>query len=203
MNPALSIAFVGAAYLMGCVTAAYYLVRWRSREDIRERHSGTVGATNAGRVLGPAGFVVTFLFDFAKGAVVVWSALHFFPERFVAAAAMLAVVVGHIWPLQLGFHGGKGMSAAMGGLAVFAPWTLLAVVVLTGLLCALIRVFKPASLLAVVLTPLASATLRPALSEWVATSLLAALVLWAHRRDLVDEWRKFRMRVPFEQGIKQ
>ena len=193
---------MASAYLLGCVTTAYYLVKWRKGLDIRERHSGTVGATNAGRLLGAPGFALTFVLDFAKGAVAVWSALRLFPDRQVAAAAMLAVVLGHIWPAQLGFRGGKGMSAAMGGLAIFAPWTLLAALALTGLLCALIRVFKPASLLAVGLTPLASAALRPSLPEWVATLALTVVVLWAHRRDLVHEWRKLRNRASSEQGIK-
>lgn len=202
MNPALNIAFVGAAYSLGCLTAAYYLVKWRSGQDVRERHSGTVGATNAGRLLGPGGFILTFVFDCAKGAVAVWCARQFFPDPAVAAAAMLAVVVGHIWPAQLGFRGGKGLSTAIGAMAVFSPWTALAAIALIGVLWALMRRIKPTTLLAVGLTPLAAAALHPTPLEWGATSLLVALLLGSHRMDIAREWRQFRNRIPSGQEIK-
>src|ERR1041385_8259254 len=96
------------SYLLGCFAAGYYLVRMRLGEDIRELGSGSVGARNVGRVLGKTGFLLTVLSDFGKGAFAVWAARHFFTpsdERLVALA-MISVIAGHIWPMQLRFRGG-------------------------------------------------------------------------------------------------
>ena len=62
------------AYLLGCFATGYYLVRARTGHDLRKSESGSVGARNAGRVLGKTGFVVTLLGDFGKGALAVWIA---------------------------------------------------------------------------------------------------------------------------------
>src|SRR6266700_3220802 len=56
-----------AGYSLGCFTSGYYLVRWRTGDDIRLLGSGSVGATNVSRVLGKPGFVLTVLCDFFKG----------------------------------------------------------------------------------------------------------------------------------------
>src|ERR1041385_2866202 len=88
------------AYIVGCFTSGYYLVRWLAEKDIRLIGSGSVGARNVGRVLGKPGFLLTLLFDFGKGAFVVWVVRHYTPDDRLALLAMLAVVAGHIWPAQ-------------------------------------------------------------------------------------------------------
>src|SRR5437879_3228327 len=79
------------AYVLGCFTTGYYLVRWWSGQDIRDFGSGNVGARNAGRLLGWMGFLVTLLGDSAKGAFAVWAARHFAQDDRLAGIAMLAV----------------------------------------------------------------------------------------------------------------
>ena len=59
------------SYLIGCFTAGYYWMRWRTGQDIRRMGSGSVGARNVGRALGASGFTATFLLDAAKGALAV------------------------------------------------------------------------------------------------------------------------------------
>src|SRR5512135_2701540 len=119
-----------AAYLLGCITTGYYLVRLRLRQDLRDLGSGSVGARNVGRLLGRPGFLLTVLGDFGKGALAVWAARHFTTDDRLVALAMLAVVAGHVWPVQLCFRGGKGMATALGALLVY-DWQL-------ALACALI-----------------------------------------------------------------
>src|SRR5947209_14629411 len=99
-----------ACYLLGCFTAGYYWVRWRTGQDLREQGSGNLGARNAGRVLGTPAFVATLLLDLGKGAMAVGMALYVGLRPELVITAMLAVVVGHNWPMQLRFHGGKGIA---------------------------------------------------------------------------------------------
>src|SRR4051812_18652582 len=107
-------------YAAGCFCAGYYLVRWWTGEDVRRSGSGTAGATNAGRRLGRLGFALTFALDALKGIAVVWVAAHWF-DAAATAAAVVAVVVGHVWPVQLRFRGGKGIATSLGAFAIYDP----------------------------------------------------------------------------------
>src|SRR5207344_2228352 len=68
---------------------------------------------------GKTGFLVTTLGDFAKGALAVWAVQHYSGSNLLAGAAMLMVVVGHIWPVTLHWHGGKGVITSLGALLVY------------------------------------------------------------------------------------
>ncbi|MBK9235960.1 MAG: glycerol-3-phosphate acyltransferase [Rhodoferax sp.] len=119
----LSAAFaVVLSYLLGCLNAGYYYVRLVHGQDIRLAGSGTAGARNAGRLFGKWVFALVFLGDAAKGAAATAAGLSLGAES--GALCAIAVVVGHIWPVQLGFRGGKGIASAMGALLLLAPWLL-------------------------------------------------------------------------------
>lgn len=174
------------AYLLGCFTAGYYLVRWLVDQDIRELGSGSVGARNVGRVLGKTGFLLTVLSDFGKGAVVVWAARHYTTDERLVALAMIAVVAGHIWPMQLRFHGGKGMATSLGALLVYDPQLAATFVVLFLCMFAALRRTILPGLCALVCLPLAGVLLGQGPAKVVLLSGLAALVVLAHRRNLAD-----------------
>ena len=114
------------AYALGCLTPGYYLVRWRTGQDLRTLGSGGVGATNVGRLLGKSGFLITGVGDAAKAALAVGLARWLSPADWVWMLALLAVVIGHMWPVQLGFRGGKGIACAIGGVLIFDPLLFLA-----------------------------------------------------------------------------
>jgi len=181
------------AYLLGCCTTGYYLVRWRTGQDIRESGSGSVGARNVSRVLGVPGFVLTVLGDFGKGALAVWAARHFTDQKLIALA-MLAVVVGHIYPVQLRLRGGKGMATSLGALCVFDFHLALAFALLLAIGLALVRKTILPGLFAFACLPFVSACLsypraghayHPA--EVLAVSMLASIVLIAHRKNVTEE----------------
>src|SRR5688572_18464968 len=94
-----------AGYALGCFASGYYLVRWWTGMDVRLSGSGSVGATNVSRILGSPGFFLTVLGDFSKGALAVWFAEYLKIKDVGVVLAMLAVVAGHIWPVQLWFRG--------------------------------------------------------------------------------------------------
>src|SRR5262245_47825821 len=108
-----------SAYFLGCFATGYYVVRSRTGADLRELGSGSIGARNAGRVLGFYGFLITFLGDFLKGALAILATRHFAHDPRSVDVAFLAVVAGHVWPLQLRFRGGKGVATSLGALAVY------------------------------------------------------------------------------------
>jgi acyl phosphate:glycerol-3-phosphate acyltransferase len=175
------------AYVLGCFTTGYYLVRARTGQDLRELGSGSVGARNVGRLLGWPGFVLTMLGDFGKGVLAVWAARHFTADDRLVIVAMLAVTAGHVWPVQLYFRGGKGMATSVGALLVY-DWqsALVFVLVFAGAFAALRKTVLP-GLFAMACLPLASAYLGRGPSAVTGLTALAALVLIAHRQNLMKE----------------
>ena len=176
-----------AAYALGCFTTGYYLVRWRTGQDVREAGSGSVGARNVGRLLGRQGFLATMLCDFGKGILAVWGARHFTTDDRLLALAMLGVVAGHLCPVQLRLRGGKGMATSFGALLIF-DWKLAAAFVLL-FLGALAVMRKPVlpGLFALACLPFTSLWLGRGAAEVIGCSILAGLVLLAHRRNMASE----------------
>ena len=119
-GPGIWVAAVIGAYFLGGFSAAYYFVRWRLGTDIRSTGTGTAGATNAGRLLGKQAFVLVFLVDFLKGGAVVAIAGALGLGSWALALVAVAVTAGHVWPLQLGFRGGKGIATSLYRLGLLA-----------------------------------------------------------------------------------
>ena len=175
------------AYVLGCFAVGYYLVRFRLHEDVRELGSGSVGARNVGRYLGKTGFFLTVASDFGKGALAVWAARHFTTDERIVAFAMVAVVVGHIWPAQLRFRGGKGMATSLGALLVFDPKLAFTFAVLFLCAFALQRRTMLPGLFAIAFLPVAAFMRDYDAAKIVMISVLSGLVLLAHRKNLMEE----------------
>ncbi len=115
------------SYLIGAIPFGYVLARWRG-VDIRQQGSGNIGATNVGRVLGRRLGILVFVLDFAKGAVPAaaatwlasWGSVDL-PKDSLPVAAGLAAFVGHLFPIYLRFHGGKGVATGAGVVTVLLP----------------------------------------------------------------------------------
>lgn len=175
------------SYFLGCVSTGYYLVRLRTGKDIREIGSGNIGARNVGRELGHTGFLLTLLIDGAKGAFAVWIAKHFSSDTRLEIIAMLAVVIGHNWPVQLRFHGGKGVSTSFGALLVF-DYHLLG---FFGAVFILFFIFTRrttlSGLLAFTFLPLLDRLWTKDSMRALYLSFLAVIILWAHRKNIAGE----------------
>ncbi|MDT4967222.1 MAG: acyl phosphate:glycerol-3-phosphate acyltransferase [Acidobacteriota bacterium] len=114
-----------AAYFLGSIPFGYLIVRSMEGADVRESGSGGTGATNVSRRAGKAAGIVTLLLDAAKGAVAVVLARWLLSDDFridwwVASAAFLAVI-GHCFPIWLGFRGGKGVATGVGVFLALSP----------------------------------------------------------------------------------
>ena len=194
-----------AAYTLGCFSTGYYLVRLRTGTDIRRGGSGSAGATNVGRTLGRSGFAATFAVDIAKGAVAVALAAWLGSGRWVPAVAAAAVVAGHIWPAQLGFRGGKGAATAFGAALVLDPLSALGALAVAGAVRPVARRTATAGLIGVAAAPLIAALARRSAVDVLVIAVLAALVLFAHRRNigaLLDAAR-FRPRRPTRKPVSR
>ncbi len=143
-----------AAYLLGSIPVGYLLVRIFRRQDIRTVGSGNIGATNVLRSEGKALGAATFLLDVCKGALAVLlaamiagSVLPTVPQRNVEALAALFAVLGHMFPIWLHFHGGKGVATGFGVFLVAAPWAALSSITLFAIVFALTRYVSLGSIL--------------------------------------------------------
>ena len=179
--------WIAASYFIGCFTAGYYWTRWRTGQDIRELGSGNVGARNVGRTLGAGGFTVTFLLDLAKGAFAsagaIWLGLR--PEAVIAS--LVGVTVGHNWPMQLRFHGGKGVAVSVGALLAYDPFIVLCQLAIFLPALALLRNVTLSGMTAFMLGPLAVFLCGLEKVEVAAMSFLAILVLVTHRKNIREE----------------
>jgi len=176
------------AYILGCFTTGYYLVRVRTGQDVRDIGSGSVGARNVGRILGSSGFLATLAGDFAKGAFAVWVARHFSKDGRLIALAMLAVIIGHIWPIQLRFRGGKGVATSLGALLIYDYQLAVAYGIVFTCFFAVLRKTVLPGVFAFICLPLASMYLGNEPSRVIGLSALAGIVFITHRKNLFAEF---------------
>jgi glycerol-3-phosphate acyltransferase PlsY len=126
---------VGASYLAGSVPFGLLLGRFVAGIDVRQEGSGNIGATNVARTAGKSLGMLTLLLDAGKGGVsVAVAALATGTQHdgSWAAAAGLAAFLGHVFPIWLGFRGGKGVATAFGAFVVLSPWLALVASVVFG-----------------------------------------------------------------------
>jgi acyl-phosphate glycerol 3-phosphate acyltransferase len=165
------------AYLLGAVPFGYLVARSRG-VDLLRQGSGNIGATNVGRLLGRRWGVLVFLLDFAKGAVPVLLAGlvpqgDSLPPATLKVTAGLAAFLGHLFPVYLRFHGGKGVATGAGVVAVLAPWETLLAVAAWVVVLAASRYVSLASLSAALTLCAARLTLTP--EPWSRDNLIVTL----------------------------
>jgi glycerol-3-phosphate acyltransferase PlsY len=206
MPPPLALPLLLAGYLLGSIPAGYLAGRWLKGIDIRQEGSGSTGATNVLRVVGKGPALVVFLVDVLKGTAAVLlakavleplglpldgagSAASWATDSWVVAAG-LAALAGHIWPVWLGWRGGKAVATALGMLLGLA-WPV-------GLACfgvfltvlSLSRIVSLSSVVAAVALPLlmlawfGDQALGLRWPYLVLALLTSVLVIWRHRSNL-------------------
>jgi glycerol-3-phosphate acyltransferase PlsY len=183
---AAAIAAVVAAYLLGSLSFAVLLVRKATGKDIRQEGSGNAGATNVLRAHGKGLALAVAVLDVLKGtaAVLLARALTGGDAR-VMAAAGLAAVLGHVFPVFYGFRGGKGVATALGAFVALAPWATLASLGLMILVVAATRFVSLGSMLGMAALPLLAGLVFSAPASIVAAAAATAvLIVWKHRENI-------------------
>jgi len=174
------IALVGG-YLIGSVPFGLLLTKAAGLGDIRQVGSGNIGATNVLRTGRKGLAAATLILDGLKGAVAVLLARQFLGDQDVVVGT--AAVLGHLFPVWLGFRGGKGVATGLGvllaaawpvGLACCAVW-LVAAKLLKMSSAAALTAFAAAPLFALVLSSMDHALMA---------LLIAVLVFWRHEANI-------------------
>ncbi len=193
-------AIVGA-YLLGAVPCAFLIARAHGR-DLRTIGSGNIGATNLARALGRKWGYFCFVLDVLKGLVpmVLVGVLLVIPDSPVHLALWLAVgiaaILGHVFPVYLGFKGGKGVATSFGvALGLWPYFTLCALIALLVWLAVVLawRYVSLASICASVAFPVALVVGMLAVPAWdatvlwpllIAAILIPLLVILRHRTNI-------------------
>jgi glycerol-3-phosphate acyltransferase PlsY len=152
MNPwLLSIAL---AYLLGSIPFGYILVKIFRKQDIRATGSGNIGATNVARSGAKGLAIATLLLDLGKAFLAVRIAQHILPGNYdLAVAAAVAAILGHVFPVWLRFHGGKGVASALGVFLALSWPSALATLVIFVVIFGLTRYVSLASIVAAAAFP--------------------------------------------------
>jgi len=176
--------FVSCAYLIGSIPFAWLLARRMRGVDIRMIGSGNVGAANVYRAAGAGTAAMVVALDVAKGACAVLLASRAGQNLGVQAASGVAAVVGHVFPIWLGFRGGKGVATSCGVFAVLAPMATALAGIGFIITVWLTRYVSLGSLgAAIVLPPLAYYLASP-VTVVAAAAVCTVIILGRHRANL-------------------
>jgi len=174
------------AYLLGSIPFGYLIVRWQRGIDVRATGSGSIGATNVMRNLGVLGFVATFVLDAGKGllAVQLASRLTYGDPKFVAAAAF-AAVLGHCFPVWLGFRGGKGVATGVGVFIAIAPLQVVLALVIFAIVVAIWRYVSLGSIVATAAFPILLHLMKhPPIEVVLGAAGAAAIIIARHHANI-------------------
>ncbi len=175
-----------AAYLIGGIPFGYLIVKLRTGRDVRDMGSGNIGATNVLRTTGRAWGVLTLLLDIAKGwaACALMQRLAGGSPEWIAAAGV-AVVLGHAFPVWLKFQGGKAVASFVGVALHLAPWALAAVATVFVITVAATRYISLGSILGAGLFPFAVWILyHPGPGVMAAVTFCGLFIIWRHRSNI-------------------
>lgn len=184
------------AYLIGAIPFGYLIVRQKVGGDIRESGSGGTGATNVSRRAGKAAGVFTLVLDLLKGMLAIIVTRVLIGEGgptidWVTAAAAVAAIVGHIFPVWLGFRGGKGVATGVGVFLMLAPTAVVCAAVVFVAIVSITKYVSLGSIAGAAIIPLFvwmdMVFIRPITELWpllVATVVGAMLIIFAHRGNI-------------------
>lgn len=185
--------FAVIGYLLGSISFGVLVGRLFSNVDVREHGSGNTGMTNVLRTLGPPAAAFVLLADMGKAALAVILAKLLVGAPGVEVTAALAAIVGHNWPVFLGFKGGRGTSSGWGALIVLSPISALVATLLGGPTAAVSRYMSLGSLVGTVsgsatIVVLALFDAVPGAYAWY--GLMGTALIVARHRDSIQRLLK-------------
>jgi len=178
-------AVIIVAYLIGSIPFALILARRWGAADLRRVGSGNLGAANVMRASGLAAGVLVAALDMAKGAASVWLAARVSTGDAVPAAAGLAAIVGHIYPVWLRFRGGKGVATACGVFAVLTPLAIPPALAVFTAIVWLTKYISLGSVVASVVLPSLAYALGSPTPSVLAAIAASIIIVFRHRSNVL------------------
>lgn len=179
-------------YAIGSLPIGFLVAQNTRGIDLRRAGSGNVGAANVYRTSGLGMAIAVMIADMAKGAAAVVIA----GGGAGAVAAGVAAVVGHVYPVWLGFHGGKGVATASGVFGVLSPWPTAIAAAAFGLTVARTRYVSLGSVVATVMLPVAGWLMPGLRAVDIAATVVAMLILFRHRGNIARLWSRTERALP-------
>lgn len=179
-----TIAAVVSAYLVGAVPFGLLFARLLTGKDPRQHGSKNIGATNALRTGGKLVGILTLIADIVKGAVPVAIVMMLEKGESLLALVALAAFFGHIFPVYLGFKGGKGVATMFGVLIPWAPWVAVASFAVWLLVFRLSRYVSLASISAGATLPVAAWALSGSLWLVAVGAILGCVMIVRHHGNI-------------------
>ncbi len=191
-----AIGLVLFGYLVGSLSPSVFLGKLFRGVDVRKQGSGNAGTTNAFRVLGTRLGVAVLVADVLKGVIPVLLA-RYLSTPLVTVLVAFACVAGHNYSVFLRGRGGKGVATGAGAALAMMPIPVAILVIIFVVVLLATRVVSIASLTCTVLLPVMAVLFDQPLPYIVGSCLMSAIVLWAHRGNMVRLWRRQESRVTF------
>jgi glycerol-3-phosphate acyltransferase PlsY len=188
MPNAIFIALFG--YLLGSVPTGIVLTRLFSKVDPRKMGSKNIGATNIYRTAGKTLGILTLMGDMLKGAIPIWMAIMWSQHDLWGVVDLwiaivgLSPIVGHIFPIFLGFKGGKGVATALGTYLVISPTAVIIEAVFFAFIVWRWRIIALASITCAITIPVLIALIRSEQVYIVLSVIIAALILFRHQSNI-------------------
>ena len=186
-----------ASYLIGAIPSGVVLTKLTGAGDVRKSGSGNIGATNVYRTAGRKLGILTLVGDIIKGVLpVIYATMiaGMSPEQ--TAMIACATFLGHLYPVYLGFKGGKGVATALGIYLVLSPLSVLYAGILFVLLVWIWRYVSLGSILAAALVPPLVYFIEQSIPLLIASLFISLMVIWRHRENigrlLAGEENKFK-----------
>ena len=183
------------AYFIGSIPFGYLIVRATGGGDVRETGSGGTGATNVTRRAGKGAGIFTLILDLLKGLIAVILAKSMLNTDWWVAAAAIAVIVGHIFPIWLAFRGGKGVATGAGVFLALAPMSVLCAGVIFGAFVWWRKMVSLGSIAAAVTIPVYVLLVGNSIPLFSAALVGALLIIFAHRGNITRIWNGTESRI--------
>ncbi|MDD4834073.1 MAG: glycerol-3-phosphate 1-O-acyltransferase PlsY [Lutispora sp.] len=171
------------SYFLGNISVSFLIARYAGGIDIRKHGSGNAGATNVFRTLGAKAGLTAFIGDALKGvfAVLIGKLIG---EEDGQIAAGIFVVIGHNWPMLLGFKGGKGIATTIGVMIAINPYIVAAIVPIGLVIIFITKYVSLASITGMVIFPITMLLIKQPMKLVLFSFLLSAMALYKHKSNI-------------------
>ncbi len=174
-----------AAYLAGSIPCGIIISKFMGTPDPRLQGSGNIGATNISRVSGKKAGLITLIGDICKGAVPALAGTLLAPNTpYIAALAGLTAFLGHLYPIFIGFKGGKGIATALGIFLILTPWAVAIEIIIFAIIMLTVRIVSVGSLTAALTLPACIFLLSYPKAYVLSALVIAILTTYKHRENL-------------------